>query len=514
MFSKIENSFISFEKEIERIALEKPCAPFSDFETNKEIQAKRIKKAREDFWFFDKTYFTAEMYSDGYSKPSSFHKELANICAAPGAHIVLAARKHGKTAILKKYFAWELITGRLTFGGSLSSTLPNARNILADIAALLKTDRVAFDFAPEFIELNADQFAFRLKGENQIRYFMAWSEGRSVRGATRMFNRPQKLLCDDLETRQSSLNQTNTEERIKFLSESFQSLSKKGTLIALGNNFDERCALNKLLREQNDGILPDSWSVRVFPAWKNSRPLWPERYPAQSEAELRVMLKPIDEAEWQADFQQNPTPPDGFIFKRLSPLPTWSALPDDARGVRWCDPNLSLKGRGDSTAILSLLYSVQTGFFYIADVACRSFSDSNKLLESYYSGANSRILALGFDGAVNQESTWTNHVKNYARAKAQPLKRIEYRRYRADDLAKNIQGDWNEGKILLPPDLCETKDGKEFLTQIFAFAGKKAGLRDDAPDALICAYELICERKIYKKAVSAPPSIIRDFYNF
>lgn len=513
-FSKIAISFENFEEAVEQKALEMNCKPFSDTEMTKEKCAARIKKAKEDFWYFDKTYFTSDMYEDGYSKPADFHRELVKIANTPGVQIILGARKHGKTAEIKKYFTWEILTGRLCLGGVLSSNLTNAWNILADIAALIKTPRIAFDFKPEFTELNKNQFILRLPNESKPRKIQTFSEDRSVRGTTHLFNRPKKILIDDLETRESSLSESSVLSRIKGISEAYQSLGADGVVIALGNNFDEKCAMNRLLVEQNDGILTKDWHVHVFRAWQDGEPLWKERFPAKTEAELRAMLKPYDEAEWQADFQQNPIPPDGFIFARLSPIPTYRVLPSDVKGVRWCDPNLAKKSKGDFTAMASLYYSSCANKFYLSDIVCRSFSDSNKLLDAYYNVNLDKVVALGFDGNVAQESSWTNNVKNYAIINNRPAKRIEYKRYNVDDLAKNVQGVWNEGNVLFPDNINETQDGRAFLAQIIAFAGKKAGKPDDAPDVLISSYEFICERRIYSRKVRIATSSVADCWNF
>ncbi len=487
--------------------------PESENLNNKRIP--RINKAKLDFWFFDKTYFLKNMYSDGYSNPAIFHKEMVKLMSKPGIIVFLGPRKHGKTALAKKYFVWLLLSGKINFAGTLSQTLTTSRNILSDIFSLIAdNNRILNDFKPEFEEANADQLTFKTDISNSKIRVMAFSEGRSVRGATCLFDRPQFILCDDLETRQSALGEEQRNARIKMINEAFHSMSEKGTLAVIGNNFDERCALNRLVIEHNEGLLSDHISVHIYKAW-DAKPLWPERFPAKSEDELKSMLKVSDQSEWLAEFQQSPTPPDGFIFQRLTPLPTFSFIPDDAKGVLYCDPNLAKKSRGDTTAIVSLLYSASNDKYYIEMPVCRSFSDSNKLLEEVLKLKTNKHRAIGFDGHVSQESTWSNNIRNYCKIKSIPFPYVIYCRYNVDELAKNIQGVWNEGRILLPDNIYNSDDGKRFLTQVFAFAGKKANLYDDAPDALICAFELLHERRLGKKySSSIKPISIPDYYNF
>lgn len=512
-FSRFDIVMNRFRQEIEDKSRFSSVAPFAD---NDIAQDERLERSAKDFWQFDQIYFPEEMYSDGYSAPSRFHKDIIKIASKPGIQVILGPRKHGKTATAKKYLVWLLLTGKVNFGGTLSQTLTTSRNILTDIFSLIADNRrILHDFAPEFDEANQDQLTFSVRSVDKKIRLMAFSEGRSVRGATRLFDRPQFILCDDLETRQSPLGQEQTNARLRMLSEAFHSLSSDGTILVLGNNFDERCALNKLLNEQKQGILPKHIKVFIFQAWDGRRPLWGERFPAKSEDALRSLLKVSDQAEWLAEFQQTPTAPDGFIFNRLNPLPTYPLLPNDARGVVYCDPNLAKKGRGDATAIVSLLYSPSLDKYYIEMPVCRSFSDSNALLDAILKMRSNRTRAIGFDGHVSQESTWTNNVRNYCRINNLPFPPIAYCRYNIDELAKNIQGVWNEGKILLPDSISQTEDGKRFLTQVFSFAGKKANQADDAPDALICAFELLHERRLGKKVGFLQKTIsVLDYYNF
>ena len=184
---------------------------------------------------------------------------------------------------------------------------------------------------------------------------------------------------------------------------------------------------------------------------------------------------------------------EGLIFKRQY-YQEWDYLPSDAMGVVYCDPNLSKKGKGDTTAIVKLLYSQSTNNFYIADAKCDTYSDSNELLKDYLFMRDERARWLGFDGNVSQESSWSQHVRNFCSIHNIPSPIIEYKRYRVDDLSKNAQMLWNEGRLLFPPNFYKSASGEKFLQQLYVFAGKRnSKLKDDAPDGLICSVEFIIE---------------------
>jgi hypothetical protein len=516
-FSIIESQFSALAEKLRRERETQPAQAWQENQNTDKAKSKRLRDA-EDFWKFDRLYFGEEMYSDGYSKPADFHREMTNNIGNRGVQIILGARKHGKTAIAKKFAVWRVLMGMTTFGGTLSQTRDTSSNILYDIADLLSLPKIQADFETDFIELNAHQFTVRVRHSNNLHEsrFMAFSEGVSVRGATRLFSRPQWILCDDLETRQSPMSRRHAEERIKIIREAYQSMARKGTLAILGNAFDERCALHILRKEYEENLLPREWQAHVYPAWDGNAPLWKSRFPAKTEAELRIMLGAADEDEWQADFQMNPIPPDGFIFARRELVRT--AIPSDARGIIYCDPNLAKKGKGDTTAVVALLYAPETHQYIIADIICRSYSDSNKLLNDILrmkSRLHGRINSIAFDGHVSQESVWTNNIRLWCAVHGEPFPRVQYKRYYVDDIAKNASGAWNDGQILIADETVNTAELQKALLQIFAFSGKKADRRDDAPDALICAFEFLHENKIARRAGAyIQTSAIRDFYSF
>lgn len=505
-FSLIEHNLPEFKAEVEAAKLLQPAAPWSKKQSTPEAVAKRIAKAKDDFWYFDKVYFPKEMYRQGYYAPGKFHKKLLKHAFTPGVQAVLGARDCGKTVTFKKILVWALLTGRIMFAGTYSENLPIARGILDNVEKLITINpRITNDYQVSIITDDKDVLQFCIAGESQIRTVRAYSGGRSLKGASEIFDRPEFLLCDDIETRQSSMEDEQVEARIKELKEAYKSLSSNGTAVVLGNNFDRQCALNRLLTEQEEGILPEHWRVHVYPAWcDETGALWPERYKATTEAELKVEMKAADDEEWDGDFQQDPTPAKGYTFKKAS-YKEWTEIPGDARGIMYCDPNLSLKSKGDTTAIGALLYSPTTDMYYIPQFRCRSLSDPNLLLDILVEMRQTikNCYTIGFDGWVTQESVWTNNVRNWCKIRNTPAPRIEYRRYHVEMLAKNVQGVWNEGRILFPPGFIKTEEGKTATRQMFAFKGKKkAGKKDDAPDVLICLYELIHERGIARKTTA------------
>lgn len=191
----------------------------------------------------------------------------------------------------------------------------------------------------------------------------------------------------------------------------------------------------------------------------------------------------------------------GLIFKRDF-YQEWSEIPTDARGIIYCDPNLSKKSQGDTTAIFSLLFSPSTQKYYVSNAACRSFATSSDLLDVLLEfRKDERTKFIGFDGNVAQESQWSDHVRNYSKLKGFAYPVIDFKRYKVDEIAKMAQIVWCDGNVLFPPNFKFSKEGELILSQLYSFAGKKhTDGHDDAPDALICAIEYIYESGFAFKA--------------
>lgn len=493
----------------------RPALPFSKTELTKKKQQERIDKALIDFWYFDKTYFSENMYEQ-YAAPNKMLKQIVKASLNSGYHLFLGPRKHGKTITAKKLLLWLTLTGKVKIAGVYSETINKSAAILKDLYKLcINNDRLLYDFDIKFQEANSDSLAFtsKLNQGIDLRFIASFSEGRSVKGYTRIFGRPTFLLGDDIETNESSFSAQSVRDRVDKLAESYHSMNDNSTFLILANDFNTSSAVHLLRMQYEQNLLPKNFNVYVYKAWAGNKPLWFERYKAKTESELKAVIQPLSESDWQANFQQNPIPPEGDFFKR-DLFSNYVALPPDARGIVYCDPNLSKKSMGNTTAIVPLLYSPANDLYYVPEVVCKSFSDSNALIDSLLQLKNSykNIQGIAFDGNVTQESTWSQHIRNYCQLKGFPIPLIEYKRYRVNDLAKNLQLAYAEGKIKFAPDFFKTVDGERFLSQFYAFAGtKKDGASDDAPDALICAFEFIHERRLVKRT-DQPVTVFKDYY--
>lgn len=495
--------------------------PFSKSEMTSEATKKRLQKATNNFWLWDRIYFPPEVFPD-YAAPGFFHKELISITDLrdKSAHMFYGPRNTAKTSWLKRKIIFDFLHAYRKFIGFGSGTLTAPKLFLESVVAFLLTNkRIKHDYSLSWGKLSTD-YGLQLITNHSVNpegsYIQPLSEERSTKGGqVNLLDRYDLIVVTDIENETSSLTPEAIRKRIDRINEMRSSLEDWGTLLAEGNNFKVNTAMNQLKKEFEAGVLSENFKLHVHKAWDESRPgkaksVWYSKYPANSEIELRKMMKPEDDYDWAGNFQQNPKVRGSDIFP-LEFYQEWDALPNDLRIVTYTDPNLSKKSKGDTTAAGSMGFSpARQKFFILPGLICQSYSDTNELLKEIIKHRSSlKILGftprvLAFDGNVNQESHWTQHVRNFSRTQGVPIPQIEYKRYDVDALTKNAETLYKNRDVYFPPGFKPSTIGERFLSQFHGFAGKKRNKKDDAADWFISIIELLHELKLVHYSGSFP----------
>lgn len=489
--------------------------PFPESELTPEKRTARIKNSVADFWFWDKTYFPPEAYPD-YAPAGKFHRDLVDITELKDkkAHIVIGPRTTAKTSTLKKKFIYDFLHGKRRYLAAGAETLDPPTNFILDMIYFLTTnERILFDYKIDWLEQSSEKLYARSDVNPKGSFIDALSMERSSKGRSRgIFLRYDYIFLTDWENATSSLTKDATDKRIGRINEMRTSLSDDGVLIAEGNNFDVDCAQNILQEEEDKGILSEYFIIHNYAAWDASRPpkqrsLWNAKYPASSEDELKTMMKPKDEYDWAGNFQGRPKKKSGDIFPDTH-YNEWDFLPADLKSVVYGDLNCALKAKGDTTALTALGFSPSTQNFYIPAAICKSYADSNPLLEDYLMmlklwKESAHIIDTAFDGNVSQESQWTNNIRNFSRLRGFPFPAVVFKKYKVDELVSPVEAEWKANKFFYPPGFSKTEEGKKYLKQVFSFRTKKAKKKDDAPDSLISAYTFLIEKGIAHMTTSS-----------
>jgi hypothetical protein len=486
--------------------------PFSKSEMTAAAQKKRMEKVTNDFWAWDKTYFPPEVYPD-YAEPGFYHKEEIGITDLRDgkAHIFMGPRKTAKTSWIKRKVIFDFLHARRKYIGFGSGTLRAPKLFLIDVYMFLKTNkRIQHDYHLQWGKVSEDglQLITNYSTNAEGSFIEPLSEERSTRGGQRnLIDRYDLIVFTDLENETSSLTKDAVQKRIDRINEMRSSLEPWGTLLAEGNNFHVDCALNRLKKELEVGVLSKNFILHIHKAWDESRPgkaksVWYAKYPANSEAQLKEMLQPENDYDWAGNFQQNPKVRGSDIFPPEF-YQEWNDIPKDLRTVIYTDPNLSKKQKGDTTAAGAMGFSPSKQKFFIPPgLICKSYSDTNELLKDIIElrrrlkEDNIYARSIAFDGNVNQESHWTQHVRNYSKYQGVPIPPIDYKHYDVDSLTKNAEKIYKNREVYFPAGFKDSEIGQRFLTQFHGFVGKKRNKKDDAADWFVCVIELLHELKL------------------
>lgn len=502
--SPLDKDFKRIAERIERQSFSVPQQKFED--ETEETKNKRIKRAMKDFFYFDRVYFPESVHTQGYYKPGVLHYSILAKSQETGVHWFGAFRDLAKTAYLKKLRIWFLLTGRASIGGIMSETLNKSSKFIRSIeTVLIENQLLQRDFDIKIEIMNEHILRFTSKINRRHCYYLAYSLDSNPRGDNVNIERPDFIDFDDLETYKNNHNEENTQKRLKKILEAYRSCKENANMIGLGNNIHPKCLFNRLKILQEKGEKSEVITVYPYPAWSKERTeytpylgsVWQNKFNAQSEAEMKAMMKVHDDVEW-SEAMCDPVLKTGHIFPREF-LRTYKKanLPADAVGPSYCDPNLSMKGKGDTTALGALLYSRSNDAYYVHGARCKSYSDSNQLLQDYIALFGHRVRIMGMDGNVAQESSWINNVRNFTRSTGRPFPPLKFCRYNVDMMATHFEQIYKQGKVYFEEEFIGTEEGQEAMEQFHSFISKKEKKKDDFPDFLVCCYALGLEYNMF-----------------
>ncbi len=498
----LEKSFKQYSEKLERQAYSVPTPGFKD--NSEGARKKRVKKAMKDFLYFDKTYFPEEFHTQGWYPPGVLHFKMFEVADKPGIHWFGTFRNLAKSAYLKKLRIWYLLSGRASIGGILSETLKKSEKFVRGIATILReNESLRKDFDIRIETLNSEMLIFTCSTNKRYCNYMNYSLDSNPRGDNVHIDRPDFIDFDDLETNRQVFNDENNHKKLMKIREAYRSCRENATMIGLGNDPHPKCLFNKLKIAREKGEKSDLIHIYAFKAWSEKiteltpylGSVWHHKYPAGSESEMRMLVKADDDVEW-AEAQCDPILKSGKWFPpEFVQFYTKDQLPSDAKGVGFCDPNLSEKGQGDTTAFGSLLFSRSQNKFFFTNLSCKSYDDSNDLLKDYFRVFSSRVPLLGMDGNVDQASSWKNNIKNFVRIYGIPYPHVDFCRYKVDDIVTPFSAIYKQGRVYFPKEFSETDEGEIFMNQLYTFTSKKDNKKDDAADFCISAYMFGMEKK-------------------
>lgn len=244
------------------------------FET-KEQQIKRIEQAKKNFPFFVKSYFPH--YAD--ADTPFFHIDLANKVKKnkKARFLVRWGRGLAKSVVCDILIPlWLWINGENIYLVIVGNNLDKATILLSDVQAEFEANQLLIhDFDEQKLEGSWTNGDFTTKDNRFVA--KALGMGQSPRGLRKGKKRPNLIVCDDLEDKDTSRNPKRQDDVVKWIERDLIPTMDGETRRYLHPNNDPWIRSIQNLLE----IKHPSWKVHLVKAYNQEtyKPVWKEKYP-------------------------------------------------------------------------------------------------------------------------------------------------------------------------------------------------------------------------------------------
>ncbi len=316
-------------------------------------------------------------------------------------------RGHAKTTLLKIYLLWCILFTKKTFFLVVSASTQLAANFLSDVCTYLDHPNIVGTFGNWRNGLKKDTEElkrFTFLGREVI--LAAMGAESSLRGLNLANERPQVIICEDIQTKECADSPVLNDKFIKwFLGTLLKARAPKwAQLVYIGNMYNEQCLLNKLRKSSE-------WFSFITSAILAGRQaLWPEFRSYESlMAEFRNDISLGHPEIFLAEVMNDPLAEATSHFD-VSKIPAYkyadNVLADG--GFLTVDPALGLPG-GNATAIAH--HEVIDGLDVVRKVYTGQWNDEATVAKGLEIAVSERLPLIGVESVAYQASLCNYFVR-------------------------------------------------------------------------------------------------------
>lgn len=321
-----------------------------------ETKEERVRRAKEDYNYFVRTYFSHIAPCDS----AKFHLDAAKYIAGhPRARALFEwARGHAKSTHMGCLIPlWILARGEnlFRFIVLVSSSNDNAKGLLADLQAELANNEAYIqDFG-----IKADKGTEWTSGKFSLAdgtTFVAIGRGQSPRGLKKNGQRPDYILIDDIDDDQLSNNESRVRKAYNWVMGPLYGTMAggRGRLIMVGNRF----AKNMILAHFAN--IKDLYHTCVNIIDSKGNPSWGY----YSREDIQAMRDEQGEISFAREYLNNPIE-EGAVFK-----PEWMRytkilpLKEYVKIIAYTDPSFKSTKANDYKATM-LVGKTKEGYYHV-----------------------------------------------------------------------------------------------------------------------------------------------------
>jgi hypothetical protein len=224
-------------------------------------------------------------------------------------YINLGFRGCAKTTYAKLFIAYALLNDMehtRRYIKVLSRNLANSKGLVTDVFNLIvEVKDVYGNLFPKQKETKGEETMTVFTTVDGVK-LMAGTIGMTQRGHVQDAYRPDWIIFDDVEDRESIASLAQTESTIWRIDEAIQGLAANGSYMCLGNYISEEGVIQWFLNKPNTVV--DKIAIMD----DDGEPTWPARYDKEW-----IEKKKGDADDWYGEYMCDPTRADSAFFDRV-----------------------------------------------------------------------------------------------------------------------------------------------------------------------------------------------------
>lgn len=447
-----------------------------------ETKEERVRRAKEDYNYFVRTYFSHIAPCDS----AKFHLDAAKYIAGhPRARALFEwARGHAKSTHMGCLIPLWILARRenlFRFIVLVSSSNDNAKGLLADLQAELANNEAYIqDFG-----IKADKGTEWTSGKFSLAdgtTFVAIGRGQSPRGLKKNGQRPDYILIDDIDEDQLSNNESRVRKAYNWVMGPLYGTMAggRGRLIMVGNRFAKNMILAHFANIKN------LYHTRVNIIDSKGNPSWGY----YSREDIQAMRDEQGEISFAREYLNNPIE-EGAVFK-----PEWMRytkilpLKEYVKIIAYTDPSFKSTKANDYKATM-LVGKTKEGYYHVLKAYAGQCSVAEMVawhydIEAWIARKKGRKPPRYYMEANFIQDLLLKEFKDEGIARGgrqipiTPDKRKKPDKY---SRIETMQPLFERGFVLFNEEERDSEGLKILIDQLLA-TEKGSRLHDDAPDAL------------------------------
>lgn len=262
---------------------------------------------------FKFTYWIYRLYPRYFqSAPAPFHQQMVlnqlQAYYGEGNYTNLGFRGCAKSTYAKLFIAYALLNDMehtRRYIKVLARNLGNSKQMVTDIFNLIVEVKPLYgNLFPKQKETKGEETMLVFTTVDGVK-LMAGTVGMTQRGHIQDAYRPDFLIFDDVEDRESINSLATTEATIWRIDEAIQGLAAEGAYMVLGNYISEEGVIQWFLNKPNMTV------DKITILDDEGNPTWPERYPADKIEKIKN-----DSDDFYGEYMCDPSRTDAAFFDR------------------------------------------------------------------------------------------------------------------------------------------------------------------------------------------------------